>query len=39
MKDAVLLVAHGTVDDLEDLPAFVTNIRRGHAPPSELIAS
>jgi ferrochelatase len=29
---AVLLVSHGTVDDLEDLPAFVTNVRRGHPP-------
>ncbi len=35
---AVLLVTHGTVDDLADLPAFVTNIRRGVAPPPELIA-
>lgn len=34
---ALLLVAHGTVEDLDDLPAFVTNIRRGHAPPPELI--
>jgi ferrochelatase len=38
MKAAILLVAHGTVDALEDLPAFVTNIRRGHAAPAELIA-
>ena len=38
MSDAVLLIAHGTVDVLDDLPAFVTNIRRGHAPPPELIA-
>jgi len=36
-KRAVLLVSHGTVDDLDDLPAFVTNIRRGHAPPPELV--
>ena len=35
---ALLLVAHGTVENLDDLPAFVTNIRRGHAPPPELIA-
>ena len=35
---AVLLVGHGTVDDLADLPAFLTNIRRGHAPPPELLA-
>ena len=38
MKQAVLLVAHGTIDELDDLPAFVTNIRRGHAAPPELIA-
>jgi protoporphyrin/coproporphyrin ferrochelatase len=38
VERAILLVTHGTVDDLADLPAFVTNIRRGHAPPPELIA-
>lgn len=38
MRQAVLLPTHGTVDALDDLPAFVTNIRRGHAPPPELIA-
>jgi len=37
MSDAVLLAAHGTVERLDDLPAFVTNIRRGHAPPRELV--
>lgn len=36
--DAVLLVAHGTVERLDDLAAFVTNVRRGHAPPPELVA-
>jgi ferrochelatase len=35
---AVLLVSHGTVDDLDDLPAFVANVRRGHAAPPELVA-
>jgi protoporphyrin/coproporphyrin ferrochelatase len=35
---AVLLVSHGTVDDLDDLAAFVTNVRRGHAPSAELVA-
>jgi ferrochelatase len=35
---AVLLVSHGTVDDLDDLPAFVSNVRRGHAAPPELVA-
>jgi ferrochelatase len=34
---AVLLVAHGTVDDLNDLPAFLTAIRRGHPPPPALL--
>lgn len=38
MKRAVLLVSHGTVDDLDDLPAFVANVRRGHAAPPELVA-
>ena len=38
MKSAVLLVSHGTVDDLDDLPAFVTNVRRGHPPSAELLA-
>jgi len=38
MTRAVLLVAHGTVDRLEDLAAFVTNVRRGHAPSAELVA-
>jgi ferrochelatase len=36
--DAVVLVSHGTVDDLDDLPAFVTNVRRGHPPGAELVA-
>lgn len=38
MKSAVLLVAHGTVDSLDDLPEFLSNIRRGHAPTPELLA-
>lgn len=37
MKPGVVLVAHGTVDALDDLPEFLTNIRRGHAPSSELL--
>jgi protoporphyrin/coproporphyrin ferrochelatase len=36
--DAVLLVAHGSVEALDELPEFLTNIRRGHAPPPELLA-
>jgi protoporphyrin/coproporphyrin ferrochelatase len=35
---AVVLVSHGTVDDLNDLPAFVTNVRRGRPPGPELVA-
>jgi ferrochelatase len=35
---AVLLVSHGTVENLDDLGAFVTNVRRGHAPPPDLVA-
>lgn len=34
----VLLIAHGTVDALDDLPEFLANIRRGHAAPPELVA-
>jgi ferrochelatase len=38
MSAAVLLVSHGTVDRLDDLPAFVTNVRRGRPPPPALVA-
>jgi ferrochelatase len=38
MKKAVLLIGHGTVERLDDLPAFLANIRRGHAAPTELVA-
>ncbi len=37
MSRAVLLVSHGTVDELADLAPFLTNVRRGHAPPQELV--
>lgn len=37
-RAAVLLVAHGTVDSLDELPEFLTKIRRGHAPPPALLA-
>jgi ferrochelatase len=37
-REAVVLVAHGTVDDLAELPEFVARIRRGHPAPPELIA-
>jgi ferrochelatase len=35
---AVVLIAHGTVESLDDLPAFLANIRRGHAAPPDLVA-
>jgi ferrochelatase len=34
----VLLVSHGTVDDLDDLASFVTNVRGGRPPSAELVA-
>lgn len=37
-KTAVVLVAHGTVESLDDLPEFLSNIRRGHPPPAALVA-
>lgn len=37
MTDGVLLVAHGSVDTLDELPEFLTNIRRGRPPPAELL--
>ena len=37
-RDGVLLVAHGTVDDLDDLPAFLTRIRHGRPPSPDLVA-
>jgi ferrochelatase len=37
MTEAVLLVSHGSVDELDDLPVFLTNVRRGHVPPPELV--
>jgi ferrochelatase len=37
-RTAVVLIAHGTVESLDDLPEFLTNIRRGLAPPPELLA-
>ncbi len=36
-RTAIVLTAHGTVESLDDLPAFLTNIRRGHAPPPDLL--
>jgi ferrochelatase len=37
-ESAVLVVSHGTVDDLDDLAAFVTNVRRGRPPGAEMVA-
>lgn len=37
MDTAVLLSCHGTVSNLDDVPAFLQNIRRGRPTPPELI--
>ncbi len=37
MTLAVLLVAHGTVESLDDLPAFLKNVRRGKDAPDDLL--
>jgi len=37
MKQVVLLVSHGTVDDVGDIPAFVKNVRQGRPPSPEMI--
>jgi ferrochelatase len=34
----VLLTAHGSVEDLDDLPEFLKRIRHGRPPPPELVA-
>ncbi len=36
-KTGILLVAHGTVSNLADLPAFVARIRHGRPPPPGLV--
>jgi ferrochelatase len=36
-NSAVLLVAHGTVESVSDLPAFLSRIRHGRAPSQELV--
>jgi protoporphyrin/coproporphyrin ferrochelatase len=38
MSKACLLVGHGTVNSLDELPGFLKNIRRGHDPTPELLA-
>ncbi|APR74994.1 Ferrochelatase, protoheme ferro-lyase [Minicystis rosea] len=37
MTTAVLLTCHGTVDRTDDIPAFLTNIRRGRPTPQPII--
>ena len=37
-EPVVLLVSHGTMATLEELPEFLASIRRGHAAPPELLA-
>ncbi len=37
MSTAVLLTCHGTVDKPSDLPAFLSNIRRGRPTPQAII--
>ncbi|CAN5282999.1 ferrochelatase [soil metagenome] len=37
MSEAVLLMAYGTPERLEDVEAYYTHIRRGSAPPAELL--
>jgi ferrochelatase len=34
----VLLIAHGTIDDLSELPEFLKSVRRGRPAPESLIA-
>jgi ferrochelatase len=36
-KRAVVLVAHGTVENLEDMPEFLKNIRHGRPAPPEVV--
>jgi ferrochelatase len=38
VKTALVAIAHGTVDDLDDLPEFLAAIRRGHPAPPPLVA-
>ena len=38
LRTGILLVAHGTVADVSDLPAFVARIRHGRPAPPGLIA-
>jgi ferrochelatase len=37
-RQGALFVAHGTVSDLDEIPAFLARIRHGRPPPPELVA-
>lgn len=37
MSTALLLTCHGTVENLDDIPAFLANIRRGRPPAPDII--
>lgn len=37
MSEHVLLIGHGTVEDLDDLPAFLDIIRRGRPTPPDVV--
>lgn len=37
MTDAILLVAHGSPETIDQLPEFLANIRRGRPTPPELV--
>lgn len=37
MNDAILLTAHGTVENLDDMPEFLRRIRHGRPAPPELV--
>lgn len=36
--DAVLLLAHGTISNISELPEFLSEVRRGRAPTAALVA-
>lgn len=38
MSDAILLTAHGTVENLDEMPEFLRRIRHGRPAPAELVA-
>jgi ferrochelatase len=38
MSDAVILVSHGTVDAVDELPEFLKNIRHGRPPEESVLA-